>query len=157
MCLRVFVATAAPLPAWAPALSGAPSTFWLMPIDPVTLAPIQALLGGHVAEVGAHTGCACGFGSGGVAFETGAATSAELAPLRGALTDEEHDALAAEDASRAALRAAIERGLRSGPVRVYGVWWGGEADVAIDRRTVAPAHFTEQLEPVPERVILDVV
>ncbi|MEZ4402377.1 MAG: hypothetical protein R3B06_20295 [Kofleriaceae bacterium] len=158
MCLRVFVAAAAPLPARPKPPAGIRPTFWVEPLADGDLRQVRAALDQpHVVEVGAHTGCACGFASAELAFDAGVATRAALAALEPALADDARAELARADASRAALRDLVEQGLGAGPVRIYGVWWGDEASLPVAHRAIALDQLVDQLEPIPEKTVLSVI
>jgi hypothetical protein len=149
VCLRVFVSSTTPI-----ALEEGPSLS-VRALDP-SLASIAALLGPSARELGAHTGCACGFRSSAAAWAGACSRRAELQGLEGALLADERDDLDRGDASRKALAARIHESMREGPVRLYACWWGDESEPPQEAREVTIAHFTDELEPIPERALLTI-
>ena len=122
-------------------------------VEPVALdAPVHAkFTSPHVAYVGAHEGCGCGYQSEYIAFQ-GATTVAEAQALSAALLDDERIEFEAEQRSRERLRALVETERAWGAVELFACQAGEELAPAIETREVDSAWLTEQLEPFAERV-----
>lgn len=114
------------------------------------------MAGGEVAEAGAHTGCACGFEAGGVGFTAGLTRRDQIGELVGALDEAEREELEASGRSIAGLVDAVRRALPTGPVRLYGCWYGDEGEPPRETRRVSLDHFENELEPFPDRVVFEV-
>jgi hypothetical protein len=108
----------------------------------------------HVAYVGSHEGCGCGFNSE-LAWE-GFETQDALAGLLEALEPEERARFDAGQWSRLQLRALVEGALADGPVEVFGCWAGDETLPARAEEAVTSSHFTDHLSPIAERVLLHI-
>lgn len=157
MCLEAFVASEHELPTTGAELPETPSPeFRILPC-PVRADAVRGILQlPFVYYLGAHTGCSCGFNSGGVAWQ-GLATPDDVRANAGALLDDERVAFEAEQASRERLRDVVATARQAGRVRVYACWWGDEALAPIDREDVDADYFAAVVEPLVERVVYDVV
>lgn len=149
MCLRVFIASTAPL---APRGDDTFSVRELVDEGSQTLA---RRLGGHTMEAMAYTGCACGFAVSATAVTAGATTREELERSTGALTDREREEVEGSMRSLASLREVLATALEAGPVKLYACWHGEEHEVFEEVRAVELTHFRDALDPFPERVVLE--
>lgn len=150
MCLRVFVSATTPI-----AVGHDGTSLHVRALDP-SLTPIAALLGPNARELGAHSGCACGFGSSTAAWAGACSRRDELMGLEAALLADEREDLDRGDASRRALASLVETCARRGPVQLYACGWGDEAAAPSATREVTVDHFTRELEPFSERMLLTV-
>ena len=118
MCLAVYLGSTSPLPSvqWtdaAPAFYARPLTSHEEPVRGILPLP-------HLAFLGAHTGCGCGF------IMDGADEPADVRHSREALARYAADAL------------------RGGPVELY-VCWGGDAELPNERRlALSPRELPER-------------
>ena len=124
MCLVVFAGSSAPLPLveWSDASPG---------FNVRTLAPHEEAVRGvlafpHLALLGAHTGCGCGF------IGDGADEPADVRR------------------SREALARYTAAALRDGPVELYVRWNGDEALPSERQLTLTPAELPEREEWLEE-------
>src|SRR5687767_10227549 len=109
MCLSVYLASAQALPAIA--WSKERPAFNAGPLEPFEESVRPWLSLPHIASLGAHTSCGCGFLNDG---------AADLADVR---------------ASREALATYAANALRVGPVELY-VCWNGDAEEALAQQLV---------------------
>ena len=150
MCLRVFLGGAGVIAADTEQPHEPRFKVWPLP---ESAAGVRVHLPGpQLVEVGAHTGCACGFNSAGYAFD-GFARTEEVTAHLAAMTDEECAAWRSEQDSRERLAARIADAARAGEVVVYAVWWGDEALPPTEERTVDATYFATFTEPLVERVL----
>ncbi|MBL8719433.1 MAG: hypothetical protein JNL79_25825 [Myxococcales bacterium] len=105
----------------------------------------------HVAYVGSHEGCGCGFNSGDLEWQ-GFELVAEIAPLIEALGAEERAEFEAEQRGRERLRDLVATAFADGPVEVFGCWAGDEGDPSVNDMEVDVSHFATRLAPIVERV-----
>ena len=125
MCLVVFVGTTAP-PALVSFTESAPA-FNARPLAPHEEPVRQMLPFPHLATLGAHTGCGCGF------MTDGADDPADVRR------------------SRAALVHYLDEALRDGPVELYVCWNGDESAPSERRMTLAPDDLLERDDWLQER------
>lgn len=118
MCLAVYLGSMSPLPSvpWSEAAPG----FYARPLASHEESVRDVLPLPHLAFLGAHTGCGCGF------ITDGADEPADVRRSREALARYAADAL------------------RDGPVELY-VCWGGDADLPRERTlTLQPAELPQR-------------
>ena len=104
----------------------------------------------HVAYVGSHEGCGCGFESNGLDFD-GVETTKEASELLPAMSEEEQVKFQAEQRSRTWLRELVEAARAHGPVEPFACWAGDESEPALHRYVIDASHLTDYTAPLTER------
>ena len=114
-------------------------------------APVRArFTSPHVAYVGSHEGCGCGFESNGLDFD-GVSTTAEAEELLPAMSAKEQEAFEAQQRSRTWLRTLVDGAREDGPVELFACWAGDESERALHEHVIAPEALTSQTAPLEER------
>lgn len=154
MCLMVWLGSMQPIPAHCLANPQEPDpVLGYHRVEPVPEgAAVRARFSlPHVAYVGSHEGCGCGFNSGDLEWQ-GFELVDEIMPLLGALTEQERSEFEAEQRGRARLRELVTVALADGPVEVFGCWAGDEVDPAVGEEEVEASYFATRIAPIAERV-----
>lgn len=151
VCLMVWLGTACPIPAMGGKEPDAELGHACVEPTPADAEIRRNVPSAFVTYVGSHEGCGCGFNSSMIEFY-GIDDEASLAPLLGALLDDERAEYERERRSRAQLHRLISAALPAGPVIVYACWAGAEAEPPEADERVDAAWLLRQTAPLKERV-----
>ncbi len=154
MCLMLWMGTTHPLPPLPRCAPGA-TPDEVLGYACVDHVPAEAVVrkrfaSPHVAYVGSHKGCGCGFESNGLDFD-GVETTELAMELLPAMNENEQLEFLAEQRSRAWLRAMVESARTDGPVELFACWAGDECEPALHEHVIDPADLTRTTAPLTER------